>query len=65
VVDSYYKAVCAELKRAGFAFERSAKGSSEKWTNPQTGRSVIVPRNLYSRHTANGILKDAEIERRF
>jgi predicted RNA binding protein YcfA (HicA-like mRNA interferase family) len=65
VVDGYYKAVCAKLKESGFVFQRSAKGSHEKWINPEDGREVIVPRNLFSRHTANGILKSAGIDRRF
>ncbi len=34
------------------------KGSHEKWVNAD-GRTLIVPRHLRSRHTANGILKDA------
>jgi predicted RNA binding protein YcfA (HicA-like mRNA interferase family) len=65
VVDGYHKVVCAELKKLGFVFSKGAKGSHEKWTHPETGKTVIVPHNLYSRHTANGILKDAGGARRF
>ena len=65
MVDSYYKAVCAELKKMGFAYERKTKGSHEKWTNPKTAKTVIVPHNLHSRFTANGILKDAGSGKRF
>jgi len=46
------------LRRLGFRFDVNAKGSHEKWIN-QVGTLLIVPRNLMSRHTANGILRDA------
>ncbi|QQR35635.1 hypothetical protein JI749_14985 [Devosia oryziradicis] len=36
----------------------NAKGFHERWTNAQ-GTTLIVPRNLMSRHTANSILRDA------
>lgn len=58
MVEGYYKAVVKELRRLKYLRESNAKGSHEKWTRSD-GRTVIVPRNLYSRHTANGILKDA------
>jgi hypothetical protein len=29
------------------------------WWNPATGQKVTVPWKIMSRHTANGILKDA------
>ena len=32
-----------KLRRAGFAFDRSAKGSHEIWRNLTTGRRAIVP----------------------
>lgn len=65
MVDGFYKAVCAELRKHGFVFLESAKGSHEKWHCGETGVMVLVPRNLLSRHTANGILKDAGIEKKF
>lgn len=55
----FYKTVCDELKRLGYAYLTNAKGSYEKWVHTETGVTLIVPRNLKSRHTANGILKDA------
>lgn len=61
----YYKELVKELLRLGFAFERQAKGSHEQWLNPQTKLSITVPRNLYSRHTANGILKRAGSTKKF
>lgn len=56
--DGYYRAVTKILHDLGFRHEGNAKGSHEKWINAQ-GRILIVPRSLRSRHTANGILKDA------
>lgn len=54
-----FRAVRDELIKAGFACLANAKGSHEKWQNAKTGRLVLVPRNLKSRHTANAIMKSA------
>ena len=35
--------VIRKLKKAGFVFDRQAKGSHEIWYNPKTKRSVVVP----------------------
>lgn len=35
--------VIRKLRRAGFVFDRQAKGSHEIWYNPQTRRRVVVP----------------------
>ena len=35
--------VIRKLRRAGFVFDRQAKGSHEIWYNPQTHRRVVVP----------------------
>lgn len=35
--------VIHKLRRAGFVFDRQAKGSHEIWYNPQTHRRVVVP----------------------
>ncbi len=63
MVDGYYAAVIKELRTLGFAYDTNAKGSHEKWRNA-AGVILIVPRNLYSRHTAQAILKDAGSTRR-
>lgn len=55
----FYKEVTSEISRLGFAYWKPAKGSYEKWRSIDTGRVLVIPRNLKSRHTANGILKDA------
>ncbi|MBN9317365.1 MAG: type II toxin-antitoxin system HicA family toxin [Devosia sp.] len=61
MVQGYYGAVAKELRRLGFRYISNAKGSHEKWVN-DAGVTLIVPRNLMVRHTANGILKDAGSE---
>ena len=58
MVDGYYSAVVKILRQQGYRYIANAKGSHEKWQNAD-GKFVIVPRNLMSRHTANGILRDA------
>ena len=54
-----YRQVTRLLASAGYVRGTGGKGSHEKWENDVLGRKVIVPRNLKSRHTANGILKSA------
>ncbi len=63
--DGYYKDLVKELARIGFVYERPAKGSHEQWGNADSRISVTVPRNIYSRHTANGILKKARSMKKF
>lgn len=58
MVDGYYTVVIKVLRQQGFRYMTHAKGSHEKWVNDE-GITLIVPRNLMSRHTANAILRDA------
>lgn len=55
----FYADVVRELKGLGYQYLANAKGSHEKWLKVDTGKIVIVPRNLDSRHTANSILRDS------
>jgi predicted RNA binding protein YcfA (HicA-like mRNA interferase family) len=59
MVDGFYKTVRAIISELGYEYLTNAKGSHEKWRSPKTGKILLVPRNLQSRHTANAILKDA------
>ncbi|MEL6920717.1 MAG: type II toxin-antitoxin system HicA family toxin [Pseudomonadota bacterium] len=61
---TYYSDVTKLLTQGGFEFARSGKGSHEMWQSRLSGKKVIVPRNLKSRHTANAILKSAGIDKR-
>jgi predicted RNA binding protein YcfA (HicA-like mRNA interferase family) len=56
-MNSFYPTVKAELLLLGFSFIRQGKGSHEIWSNGKL--TFPVPVNIKSRHTANGILKDA------
>ena len=55
----YYKPGSDILKKLGFRYIQNAKGSHEKWQSETSGKILLVPRNLKSRHTANAILKTA------
>ena len=57
-------AVRGKLSEAGCAFLRRGKGDHDIWTNPQ-GKRIVVPVRIKSRHTANGILKDAGLTKAF
>jgi len=35
--------VIRRLRKAGFVFDRQAKGSHEIWYHPQTHRRVVIP----------------------
>ena len=65
MADGFYKDLIKELARLGYLFHTSAKGSHEKWKHGMSGKVLLVPHNLYSRHTANGILKDAGSTHKF
>ena len=46
-------------------FERAGKGDHEIWFSPLTNRRFPVDSKIKSRHTANGVLKQAGIEKKF
>jgi len=58
-----------ELKRllseAGCRFERQGKGDHEIWFSPHTGIHFPVDNKIKSRHTANAVLKQAGLPKRF
>ena len=57
-------AVRDALSRAGCVFLRHGKGDHDVWTTAE-GKRLIVPKKIKSRHTANGILKDAGLPKAF
>jgi predicted RNA binding protein YcfA (HicA-like mRNA interferase family) len=61
----FYRELVALLRANGFALLRSAKGSHEIWANPKTNQQVTVPRTTKSRHTANDVLKQAGLPKKF
>ena len=64
MVQGYAKRLVAILRDHGWAFERAGKGDHEIWSKPGQ-RSVVIDRGMMSRHTANGVLKQAGIKMKF
>ena len=62
-MNGYYELIIKALKEQGFFRIEGGKGSHEKWTNGK--HLAIVPFSTKSPHTANQILKDAGIGKRF
>lgn len=61
----FYREIIALPRANDFQLLRSGKGSHEVWFNPTTRKSVTVPRSTKSRHTANEVLKQAGLEKKF
>ncbi|MGO9271597.1 MAG: type II toxin-antitoxin system HicA family toxin [Terriglobia bacterium] len=53
------------LRAHGCSFERPGRGDHEIWHSPITGRRFPVDHKIRSRHTANGVLKQAGIPEQF
>lgn len=61
----YAPGVRKALRGAGWRYERPGKGDHETWVNAATGKHVSVDAKILSRHTANGILKQAGLPKQF
>ena len=61
----FYRELVSILRNNGWEMLRSGKGSHEIWFNSVSKHSVTVPRSTKSRHTANDVLKQAGIEKKF
>jgi predicted RNA binding protein YcfA (HicA-like mRNA interferase family) len=64
-VNDYGKAVREILKANGCSFLRHGRGDHDVWTHPAVAKPFTVPVKIKSRHTANGILKDAGLAKAF
>lgn len=53
------------LAANGCRFDRQGKGDHELWYSPITNRKVTVDGKIKSRHTANGVLKQAGLTKAF
>ncbi len=61
----YYHQIIKILKKElGAYYVRNGKGSHEIWKT-RDGLPVTVPRNCYVRTTANEVLKQAGLNKRF
>lgn len=61
----YYDKLTAYLKEQGCYFLRQGKGSHEIWFSPITRRPFTVSYTINDRGTANGICKQAGVEKHF
>ncbi|HEY2050235.1 MAG TPA: type II toxin-antitoxin system HicA family toxin [Caulobacteraceae bacterium] len=60
----FYDQIIAIAREHGCWRVDGGKGSHERWRSPINGRTVTVPRSK-SRHTANAVLKQMGIDRKF
>lgn len=61
---NYYRDVTKFIRKNSSCKKiRPGKGSHETWQNLDTGVKFTIPKKIKSRHTANGCLKDASIEK--
>jgi predicted RNA binding protein YcfA (HicA-like mRNA interferase family) len=61
----FYRELVSVLRSNGWQMLRSGKGNHEIWFNPVSKRAVTIPRNTKSRHTANDVLKQAGLDKKF
>ncbi len=55
----------ALLRAAGCYFLRQGKGDHEIWFSPVSRRPFTVDGKILSRHSANGVLKQAGLPKQF
>jgi hypothetical protein len=65
VARSYDRELRKLLSAAGCIPVRKGKGDHEVWHSPVNGRHFTLDRGVKSRHTANGILKQAGLDKAF
>ena len=63
-MNDYGKPVRLRLSEAGCVSLRRGKGDHDVWATAE-GKRLVVPVSIKSRHTANGILKDAGLAKAF
>ena len=61
----YEKKVRKVLKANGWSLLRQGKGDHEIWANPLFSHKLTVDGKIKSRHSANGIMKSANIKHKF
>jgi predicted RNA binding protein YcfA (HicA-like mRNA interferase family) len=63
-MNDFAPAVLQILREAGFSLLRRGKGDHSIWAHPD-GRRTLVDGKIKSRHTANGVLKQAKLPKAF
>lgn len=64
-MNDFAPAVRRLLAAAGFVFARHGRGDHEIWRSEAANMSVVVDGRIRSRHTANGVLKQAGLPEAF
>lgn len=64
-MNGYGRDVRRILKDHGCWLERQGRGDHEIWRSPKADKPFTVDANIKSRHTANGIMKQAGLDYRF
>jgi hypothetical protein len=64
-MQNYSKALVQCLLEAGCRFERQGKGDHEIWYSPITAVRFVIDKKIKSRHTANAVLKQAGLPKKF
>lgn len=62
---SYEKDVRSTLLAAECFFVRNGKGDHEIWESPINGARFVVDGTIKSRHTANEVLKQAGLPKKY
>ncbi len=62
---NYTRDVKQRLTAAGCWLVRQGRGDHEIWESPINGKRFTVDGDIRSRHTANGTLKDAGLEKAY
>lgn len=64
-MDSYTPLVKKRLRDHGCYPVRTGKGDHEIWYSPTSGQNFPVDSAIKSRHTANGVLRQAGLPKAF
>ena len=64
-MSDYSKELKQHLQKEGCYFERQGKGDHEIWFSPITNIRFVVDNRIKSRHTANAVLKQAGLPKKF
>ncbi len=64
-MSDYSKDLEKYLRENGCCFERQGKGDHEIWYSPVADMRFVVDNSIKSRHTANAVLKQAGLPKKF
>lgn len=64
-MESFTPEVKRLLTAAGCSFVRAGKGDHEIWNSPITQLNFVVDAKIKSRHTANAVLRQAGLPKKF